>query len=568
MRGGQKKFWPATSLGVRLGSSLLLALLPLGVLSVIQTKDALLQVDESTLEGVDGASLRAVRSQIDLINEAQVAARTLASVLSSDNGLGGAGPDCVQRVKSIAADIPQATMVAYIPLSGLMTCSSTDTIYDFRDNNQFRLMVADALPKLIYNPKGPVSDMAVVGVVHPVFDDAGANIGFVTISLSYTSVAPGSYVDSVSSWYPSYIATLQDDGSVLVSSDPSATPDTYIPGGIDTQRLKELADRPRYISGPDGRHILSVVSVTRDLSLVSVWNRDKVSMWSQASSLSPYFIPALTWLAALVVASFASSRLVVRHVRALVQSMDDFITSRRRAQHHDLSGAPTEIQRLHKTYDSLIRTIEQEEADLQNLLVDKDALLREIDHRSGNSLQIIASVMRMYRRETSDPELRRVMDGLINRVIALSSTHTSLYAESGKQDIAVDVVLTNVVKRLKEIHGIALGVANKQFQPVQMDAQTAVPLALALAEAVGCYFSRPGLTEKAILVSLTEANQIVHLRVEGPIVPELLPETTTGLASLPQRMLRQFAAQLGGTLSLRQDDQLSIVELTFPRITT
>jgi hypothetical protein len=543
----------------------MLALLPLGVLSVIQTKDALDQVEETTLDGVGGAALHAVRSQIDLINEAQVAARTLASVLSHEDG---GGPGCVQRVKSVADDIPQARLVAYIPLSGLMTCSSTGEVFDFKDNARFKEMIATALPKLIYNPKGPVSDTAIVGVAHPVFDDRGANTGFVTISLSYTAVAPNAYVDAVASWRPSYIATFQSDGSVLLSSDPSTAPWTYIPGGITRERLAELANRPAYISGPDGRRILSVISVTRDLSLVSVWHREPDRFWSGLNSFSPYFLPALTWIAALIVASFASSRLVVRHVHTLVQSMDDFITSRQRAPHHDLSQAPTEIQRLNATYESLIRTIEQEEADLQNLLIDKDALMREIDHRSGNSLQIMASVMRMYRRETTDPELRRVMDGLINRVIALSSTHTSLYAVSGKQDIAMDMVLSNVVKRLKEIHGIPLGVAAKEFQPIRMDAQSAVPLALALAETVGCYFSRPGLTQKAVLVSLTEADGLVHLCVEGPVVPELMPEAKTGLLSLPQRMLRQFAAQLGGTLSLRQDGDVSKVELAFPGTAT
>ena len=151
----------------------------------------------------------------------------------------------------------------------------------------------------------------------------------------------------------------------------------------------------------------------------------------------------------------------------------------------DINAAPTEIQRLHAVYLDLIRTIEQEEADLQNLLVDKDILIREVNHRSGNSLQIIASIMRMYRRETTDQKLRAVLDGLINRVITLSSTHTSLYALSGQRDVAMDVVLANVVKRLKEIHGVALGVASKRLQPIRMEAQAAVPLALALAEAVG-----------------------------------------------------------------------------------
>ena len=101
---------------------------------------------------------------------------------------------------------------------------------------------------------------------------------------------------------------------------------------------------------------------------------------------------------------------------------------------------PAEIQRLHSVYEDLIRTIEQEEAELQNLIVDKDVLLREVNHRSGNSLQIIASVMRMYRRETADDEVRTILDGLINRVIALSSTHTSLYSMTGRRDVPMDEI--------------------------------------------------------------------------------------------------------------------------------
>jgi two-component system, sensor histidine kinase PdtaS len=231
----------------------------------------------------------------------------------------------------------------------------------------------------------------------------------------------------------------------------------------------------------------------------------------------------------------------------------------------DISGAPAEIQRLHAAYEGMIRTIEQEEAELQNLVVDKDLLLREVTHRSGNSLQIIASIMRMYRREAADQRLRLVLDGLINRVIALSSTHTSLYALSGQRDVAVDVVLSNVIKRLKEIHGVALGVASKQLQPVRMEAEAAVPLALALAEAVGCYFSRGGLGKDEVAVSLTEDEGTIHLSVKGPDVPELGPQTVDGLVSLPQRMLRQFAAQLSGTVNIRLEGGRATVDLVFPR---
>lgn len=539
----------------------MLALMPLGLLSIVQTRDALAQLDATTLEGVGGAAVQSVRPQIELINQAQISARALAAVLSRELP---EGPTCLDLVRSLARDIPQATLVAYIPLTGRMTCSSTGEVFDFRGNPRFEAMIATPLPKLIYNPQGPVSGMAIVGVTHPVFDASGVTQGFVTISLNYAAVAPDAYVNHVASWRPTYLATFQSDGSVLLASDGTVPPEAAIPGGITRERLAGLAGNPTYVDTPDGRKILSVVNVTRDLTLLSVWESNSDGIWSRMSGLIPYLLPILTWIAALVAASFASSRLVVRHVRALAGSMDDYIATRQRVQIPDLSSAPTEIQRLHAAYEGLIRTIEQEEADLQNLLVDKDILLRELDHRSGNSLQIIASVMRMYRREASDPELRQVLDSLINRVIALSSTHTSLYAVSGRQDIAMDMVLTNVIRRLKEIHGIGLGVVTKTFQPVRMDAQSAVPLALALAEAVGCYFSRPGLAQQAVSVTLSESDGMVRLEVDGPAVPELHTDTRSGLPALPQRMLRQFAAQLGGTVILRQEGERVTVDLHFP----
>lgn len=552
----------ASSLGVRLGSTLMLALMPLGVLSVVQTRAALDQVDSTTLAGVGGAALQAVRSQIDEINEAQVSARVLASVLSPS---ANPGASCMDRVASLAKQIPQATLVAFIPMSGLMTCSSTGTVYDFKDDPLFQGLIAKPLPKVVYNPHGPVSGTAVVGVSHPVFDSSGTQVGIVAISLSYTSVAPDDYTDSLALWRPSYLATFLSDGTVLLSSDPDRPLAEVVPAAVDLTQLTRLADRPAYVDDAQGRHILSVVTVTKDLYLLSIWQREAGTFLQRASAFTPYLLPVLTWIAALVAAGFASSRLVVRHVRALSRSMTNYVSTKQRLMIPDLAGAPDEIQRLHAAYEGLIRTIEQEEAELQNLLVDKDVLIREVNHRSGNSLQIIASIMRMYRRETSDLKLRAVLDGLINRVIALSSTHTSLYALSGQRDVAMDVVLANVVKRLKEIHGVALGVASKRLQPIRMEAQAVVPLALALAEAVGCYFSKPDLGRDAVVVDLSETEGTIRLRIEGPAVPQLRPETTDGLLALPQRMLRQFAAQLFGTVSIHIDGDQAAVDLVFPR---
>ena len=537
--------------------------MPLGILSIVQTRAAQDEVVASTLEGVAGASLKAVQGQIDLISDARISARVMAGALTIAWQEGGA---CSERAKAVAAGIPSATLVAYVPMSGLMTCSSTDEVHDFRDNPLFQRMIARPEPMVIYNPHGPVSNTAIVAVSHPVFDRSGTQMGIVSISLPYMSVAPQDYADQVALWRPAYLATVQGDGTLLIASDPERDLQSALPKGFAVDTLDEQVGKPVLLREEDATRILSVTAIARDLFLLSIWQRDNAGPFSPASALAPYLLPVLTWIAALIVASFASSRLVVRHVRALSRSMSDYVTSRTRIMVPDITDAPTEIQKLHAVYEQLIRTIEQEEAELQNLVVDKDVLLREVNHRNGNSLQIIASVMRMYRRETRDAEVRLILDGLINRVIALSSTHTSLYSMTGRRDVPMDEILAGVVRRLKEIHGVALGVARKRFDPIRMPVEAAVPLAMALAEIIGCHFNSRTVASEGVDISLIESGEEICLKAVGPMVPEFLPETVSGLSALPRRMLLQFAAQLRGQVTIQTAGDRSVVEMTFRRI--
>ena len=73
------------------------------------------------------------------------------------------GAECTGWVKAVARGIPSATLVAYTPMSGLMTCSSNDEVHDFADNPHFQRMIANPEPTVMYNPHGPVSMVAVEG---------------------------------------------------------------------------------------------------------------------------------------------------------------------------------------------------------------------------------------------------------------------------------------------------------------------------------------------------------------------------------------------------------------------
>ena len=562
MRWHGKQGFAASSLGFRLGSTLVLALLPLGILSVVQTWVSLDQMEKTTLDGIGGASREAVRPQIDLIRDAQTTARTLASMLS-EGTTSSAG--CSARLAAVAGSIPQVTVVAYIPAEGAITCASTDAAANLAADPFVAALAIRPEASLRYNPRGPVSGRPVIVVGAPVVDRQGVQTGAISVLLVHQAVTPQPFLSDYGLWQPELMATFTGDGALLASDREASEISALLPGDLATGQLEVQAGHPFYHRGAGGQ--LQIVSVTRvadDLYLLALWRHDAAA--GLATSLAPFLLPALTWAAALLAASIASQRLVVRHVRALSRSMTAYMASRRRARVPGIAGAPAEIQKLHGVYEELIGAIEQDEAELENLLVDKDRLLHELHHRSGNSLQVIASIMRMYRRESADPGMRGVLDGLINRVIALSSSHTSLYGLEGRHDVPMDEVLNAVILRLKAIHGIAIGSARKRFEPILLPAQTAIPLALALAETVSCHFAEKEGMKRGIEVSLAAEGQDICLRVEGPDVPEFRPETTHGLAALPRRILIQFATQLRGRVVTRVEDGRSIIELTFPRV--
>jgi two-component system, sensor histidine kinase PdtaS len=538
-----------------------LALLPLAVLSFVQVRAAQRDFERSALQGVVGAGLAAAQPQVALIRDAQITVRTFAA---SVRDIVDDQAACAALSRSVAATMPEILFASYIPMSGQMTCSSTGAVADFSNDERFRGRIARPVPMATYNPSGPISGVPIVGLSHPVFDASGRQLGIVGVSLPYESLTPGAFSQDIGRWRPEFLATITRDGVVLSTSRPDVPLEAALPRRVAVSDLPARAGTATFETDGTGPEILSVTSVAKDLFLVSVWHETSAGFFSPWNSVAPYLLPALTWIAALAAAAFASGRLVVRHVRALALSMDVYLRQRRPMIVPAMVDAPAEIQRLYAAYEELVRTIEQEEAELQNLIVDKDNLLREVNHRSGNSLQIIASVMRMYRREARDPAVKDVLDGMINRVIALSSTHTSLYDRTGQHEVSLQDVVMNVVSRLKEIHRIPIGTTARRLEPVWTDAQTAIGVAMAAAEATSAFFRLKDLHPGQLGITLEEQGGRIRLEVNGPELTEFRSDTVSGIEALPARMLRQFAYQLGATLTLDTADGRSKMCLDLP----
>lgn len=113
------------------------------------------------------------------------------------------------------------------------------------------------------------------------------------------------------------------------------------------------------------------------------------------------------------------------------------------------------------------RAIEGEKAQLllrtEELLRQKDVLLREMEHRVANSLQIIASILLLKARSVTSEETRQHLKDAHQRVLSVAEVQRHLHAATGSDEVEVASYLTKLCSSLAssmigESHAVELKV--------------------------------------------------------------------------------------------------------------
>jgi two-component sensor histidine kinase len=99
------------------------------------------------------------------------------------------------------------------------------------------------------------------------------------------------------------------------------------------------------------------------------------------------------------------------------------------------------------------RAQEREKEDmlwrLQVLLREKDVLLEELEHRVGNSLQIIAAIILMKSRMVTSEETRLQLQDAHKRVMSVAAVQKHLHATGGAGSVEMAPYLTQLCDSLK-----------------------------------------------------------------------------------------------------------------------
>jgi len=145
----------------------------------------------------------------------------------------------------------------------------------------------------------------------------------------------------------------------------------------------------------------------------------------------------------------------------------------------DDAGKPT--FRLVALAQTAHRTPENE-ADLKSQIQEKDTLLRELQHRVKNNLQMITALIRLEARNMPDDTGSQAFQRLAGRISSLALLYQSLSEDGQSESVDLGVYLSQVASSVMAAHAIEGIRLNLQVDTWPVSVNVAMPTGLVVNE--------------------------------------------------------------------------------------
>lgn len=548
-------------LNVQLVAFLLLALLPLGSVAIYQTNRVAVTADENANLALLALTERAARREEALIERAVGAARFFGLIAAD---LLGEPESCKPVLSRFVAANPDYSFVGVIPPTGIVACSSVEDTVDFRDLPNFEATMATQTATIVVNRVAPTSGESVFVVSEP-FEVEGSFAGMVSVSIPHRNLPETR--ESLQNRGLIDLITFNEDGLVLTTREGVSAAANEMP--IDTELSSLPTDRSRSFrsenrDGVERRYSVVPIAGT-PATILAVWSLSPALPGDEPNNVPASIFPILMMLSSLGVAMLAMHTLVLRHLRRIGRNMDKFADDRTVEQYRDdVVLLPLEIEKLSDNFARMSREIVEDEANLENSLLEKEVLIKEIHHRVKNNLQLISSVMNIQIRSAQHRETKDVLRRLQDRVLSLATIHRDLYQsqDGGRVDAAAlvrEIIDKSVEMAISEGSTIAI---ETNIDALRLFPDQAVPLSMLVAEAATNAMKYVGTGKEdqaSVKVCLRQSGAKWKL-VFANTIGDTAPADSTGLGGT---LLNAFALQLGGDLETYREDQKYVMELCF-----
>ena len=554
------------SLRAQVAILLAVAMLPVGIFAVAQgisnySETKKLRQETFTLEAMEAGQV-----------EQAAILEAFGALSAIDSQIDVAGPidACRDVLNTFIDQEPTVPFIGYIPANGLMECSYPKIEpLDFSEQNGFKTFLESPRRSVTAQEKGEVSGQQVLVINQPVYRDGELR---------------GALSKSISSRYLQWVARKKDlppearfaivtsEGVGVAQSKPS----------IDFNWLPSASQLRSTLSGK--RRILELESRSgeaRVFAIAPLFKSDIFAISSWPGSLVPaslgwqnlltVSLPILMWGLAVTVAYFAVDQLALRHILYLDRLVTVYGRSGRALRAQRMRNAPTEIAKLGASFDEMAEGIETRETALLETVQEKESLLREVNHRVKNNLQLISSLMSLQIRDADTDREKLGLERLQERIHGLALVHQKIYESENTSAVRMDLLIEEIARNLLE--GSARSSDSikltTDLDAVTREPDSAVPLILFATEAMVNTFKHAlSHTDSGTLeISLKDGSDALRLGIRNSLHSVNNSVENTNRRGIGQQLIDGFARQLRGTVKRTETDGAFHIELTVPKKT-
>jgi two-component sensor histidine kinase len=236
----------------------------------------------------------------------------------------------------------------------------------------------------------------------------------------------------------------------------------------------------------------------------------------------------------------------------------------------EVSAVPIRYRELDGALVFVREITERKRSDeaLRASLREKDVLLREVQHRVRNNMQIISSLLNHQASTLSDPVLREAFRASQGRIKSIALIHEKLYRSGDLSRIDFADYIQSLVVHLFHVHQVDLTRVQYvlDLEPMDLDVNISIPLGLIVNELVlnairhGFSHQRTG----EVVVRLAKNDDQSHtllVRDNGVGIPggvDLEKVETLGF-----QIVGMLAGQIDGTISIETPPGTSVT-IRFP----
>jgi len=225
--------------------------------------------------------------------------------------------------------------------------------------------------------------------------------------------------------------------------------------------------------------------------------------------------------------------------------------------------------RLQKARDEAEAEVHASRDRYAALAAEREVLLREVNHRVGNSLQIIASLLHLQANSAAQDDVKAALTNAMGRVAAVAQVHRRLYTSHDLKSVLLNQYLDALLEDLRRsAEGNKMSRLTLKADPIEIDPDRAVAIGIIVNE----------LVMNAVKYAYPDCAGPIHVELgaKGEDLVLSISDNGVGLngksdprsTGMGQRIVTAMASKLEATVERDPNHAGTRIVVTFRRIKT